>query len=181
MSRSPGTCTTSPPQGQGCPTVNDTHTAWQQAKEAVTGYAVFGQDYTGAVTGSGVDWSYGDLSYVDDLGYTVNTASFGAGAWLVTATDYDGEGNVVRVLDASATATARTPPGCRRRRLTRCPPAPVYNTEVQGRGRGGWCSRAARGSPTPTARPAWSPWVMAPRRRPARTQPPCTTWVRRRH
>ena len=80
-----------PTSGAGLPTVNDTHTAWQQTKEAVTGYAVFGQDYTGAVTGSGVDWSYGDLSYVDDLGYTVNTANYGAGAWLVTATDYDSE------------------------------------------------------------------------------------------
>ena len=120
-----------PTSGAGLPTVNDTHTAWQQAKEAVTGYAVFGQDYTGAVTGSGVDWSYGDLSYVDDLGYTVNTASFGAGAWLVTATDYDGEGNVVRVLDASATATARDTPGLSAAQVDAMSTRTVYNTEVK--------------------------------------------------
>ncbi|MBP6524266.1 MAG: hypothetical protein KA249_02475 [Dermatophilaceae bacterium] len=120
-----------PTFGAGLPTVNDTHTAWQQAKEAVTGYAVFGQDYTGAVSGSGVDWSYGDLSYVDDLGYTVNTASYGAGAWLVTATDYDGEGNVIRELDASATAAARATPGLSAAQVDAMSTRTVYNTEIK--------------------------------------------------
>jgi YD repeat-containing protein len=120
-----------PTFGAGLPTVNDTHTAWQQAKEAVTGYAVFGQDYSGAVTGSGVDWGYADLSYVDDLGYTVNTASYGAGAWLVTATDYDGEGNVIRELDASATQAARATPGLSAAQVDAMATRTVYNTEVK--------------------------------------------------
>jgi YD repeat-containing protein len=120
-----------PTSGAGLPTVNDTHTAWQQAKEAVTGYAVFGQDYTGAVTGSGVDWGYADLSYVDDLGYTVNTASYGAGAWLVTATDYDSEGNVIRELDASATATARATPGLSPAQVDAMSTRTVYNAEIK--------------------------------------------------
>ena len=120
-----------PTSGAGLPTVNDTHTAWQQAKEATTGYAVFGQDYTGPVSGSGVDWTYGDLSYVDDLGYTVNTATFGAGAWLVTATDYDGEGNVIRELDASATATARDTPGLSPAQVDAMSTRTYYNAEVK--------------------------------------------------
>ena len=36
----------------------------------MTGYAVFGPDYTDQVSGTGVDGTYADLSYVDDLGYT---------------------------------------------------------------------------------------------------------------
>jgi RHS repeat-associated protein len=120
-----------PTSGAGLPTVNDTHTAWQQAKEATTGYAVFGQDYTGPVSGSGVDWTYGDLSYVDDLGYTVNTASYGAGAWLVTATDYDAEGNVIRELDASATAAARATPGMSAAQVDAMSTRTYYNAEVK--------------------------------------------------
>ncbi|WP_347350153.1 hypothetical protein [Intrasporangium sp.] len=84
--------------------------AWGQAKTPSTGYAVFGPDYTGPVTGPGVDWSYADLSYVDDLGYTVNTAGYGANAWQVTATDYDtATGAPVRELTATATAAAADP------------------------------------------------------------------------
>jgi hypothetical protein len=80
---------------------------WNQASNPVTGYAVFGADYTGPITGTGVDWSRADLQYADAQGYTVNTATLGAGAWQVTATDYDGKGNVVRQLDAGATNTVR--------------------------------------------------------------------------
>jgi RHS repeat-associated protein len=77
---------------------------WNQAKAPATGYAVFGQDYIGDVTGDDVDWSYADLQYADDLGYTVNTATFGAGAWQVGATDYDVNGNEVREFEAGAIA-----------------------------------------------------------------------------
>lgn len=81
---------------------------WSQRAVPVIGYAVFGADYTGTVskgTGdwAGVDWSRADLQYADDQGYTVNTASYGAGAWQVTATDYDTVGNTVRELDSDAT------------------------------------------------------------------------------
>lgn len=76
---------------------------WYQASAPVAGYAVFGPDYTGPISGAGVDWTRADLQYADDQGYTVNTATFGAGAWQVTATDYDTLGNAVRELDSDAT------------------------------------------------------------------------------
>ena len=80
---------------------------WKQASYPMAGYAVFGADYTGAVSGTGVDWSRAALQYADEQGYTVNTASYGAGAWQVSATDYDSKGNTVRELDAGATKAVR--------------------------------------------------------------------------
>ena len=80
---------------------------WDQDSNPVTGYAVFGADYTGPTSGTGVDWTRADLQYADDQGYTVNTASYGAGAWQVTATDYDTKGNTIRELDAGATKAVR--------------------------------------------------------------------------
>ena len=95
-----------PTSGAGLPDVSaDGVAAWHQAKTPAEGYAVFGQDYTGPTEGDDVDWSYADLQYTDELGYTVNTASFGAGAWQITATDYDSRGNTVRELDAGAIAS----------------------------------------------------------------------------
>ncbi|MFC8503145.1 DUF6531 domain-containing protein [Pedococcus sp. NPDC057267] len=83
--------------------------AWNQRKTPATGYAVFGPDHPvtstspAAITAS--DWPYADLSYVDDQGYTVNTASYGAGAWQLSATDYTALGNISRTLDAAAINT----------------------------------------------------------------------------
>lgn len=96
-----------PTSGAGLPTVSDAVTAYRQNKTPAAGFAVFGQDYTGPDTPTDGDWVYADLSYVDDLGYTVNTASHGANQWLVTSTDYDGNDNIIRTLDASAALTAR--------------------------------------------------------------------------
>ncbi|HET7397586.1 MAG TPA: DNRLRE domain-containing protein, partial [Intrasporangium sp.] len=137
-----------PTSGTGLPDLSDSATgvdAWYQAKAPVTGYAVFGQDYTGTVAGSGtswpgVDWTYADLSYVDDLGYTVNTAAYGAGAWQVTSTDYDtsagaGAGNTVRTLDASAVADveakAGTPDALDAAGVDAMSTQTVYNTEIK--------------------------------------------------
>lgn len=115
--------------------------AWGQGvdehgKAPATGYAVFGQDYTGAVTGSGVDWSYADLQYADELGYTVNTASFGAGAWQVTATDYDTAGNVIRELDAGAInavkAAAAANAALDRPEIDALSTQTVYNDDIVG-------------------------------------------------
>lgn len=75
---------------------------WGQAEVPTYGAAVFGPDHPVTGTPSSADWSWADLQYTDALGYTVNTASYGAGAWQVTATDYDDLGNVVRELDAGA-------------------------------------------------------------------------------
>lgn len=76
-----------------------------------TGYAVFGSDHpVGALVGSeltGDDAQYASLQYTNSEAYTIDTASYGAGAWNVTATRYDGQGNVTRTLDAKAIATIR--------------------------------------------------------------------------
>jgi large repetitive protein len=79
---------------------------WQQASAPTTAFAVFGPDHPVATTApSGIaagDWAFADLQYTDGQGYTVNTASFGAGAWQLTATDYNAQGNVIRTLDERA-------------------------------------------------------------------------------
>lgn len=97
-----------PVSATNLPALSSVDTAkWGQTSPPATGYAVFGPDYTGPVSGDGVDWAYADLQYVDAEGYTVNTASYGAGAWQVSASDYDQLGHVVRELDASAINTIR--------------------------------------------------------------------------
>lgn len=86
----------------------------QQQRVPTTGYAVFGPEayVSGTVTPlptstSGDDlspdqWRYADLQYADPEGYTVNTASYGGGAWQVSATDYDVKGNTTMTLDERA-------------------------------------------------------------------------------
>ncbi|WP_195849169.1 DNRLRE domain-containing protein [Arsenicicoccus cauae] len=82
---------------------------WGQASAPTYAAAVFGPDYTGDITNPGQDgWTYADLSYTDAQGYTTNTASYGAGAWLATYTRYNEQGNVVLALDADAVARALT-------------------------------------------------------------------------
>lgn len=84
---------------------------WGQDAAPTYAAAVFGPDYTGPVpdaltgAGTGIDWTYADLSYTDAQGYTTNTATFGADKWLYGYTDYDQLGNVVFTLDTHATAT----------------------------------------------------------------------------
>lgn len=75
---------------------------WFQAKAPTAGFAVFGADHpvSSATSITAADYPYADLSYVDGQGYEVNTASFGAGQWLLTASDYDGQGNTVREFGA---------------------------------------------------------------------------------
>ncbi|MEU4449263.1 DNRLRE domain-containing protein [Actinosynnema sp. NPDC050801] len=79
---------------------------WNQAVAPVKGFAVFGPDHpVGSTSPSGIaagDWEHADLQYTDAQGYTVNTAKHGAGAWQLTATDYNAQGNVVRELDERA-------------------------------------------------------------------------------
>jgi len=95
----------------GLPDVRATEVAkWGQGKAPVKGYAVFGADRTPAGTTpstvTAADWPFADLQYTDGLGYTVNTASYGAGAWQRTATDYDAKGTVVRSWDTRGIAAA---------------------------------------------------------------------------
>lgn len=89
----------------------------QQQRTPTTGYAVFGPDAPAAAltttTGSALtaeQWRYGSLQYADVEGYTVNAASYGAGAWQVSATDYDPTGNVTMTLDERATRAVLADP-----------------------------------------------------------------------
>ncbi|HVK26230.1 MAG TPA: DNRLRE domain-containing protein, partial [Actinokineospora sp.] len=96
-----------PTSGAGLPDLSATAVSkWNQASAPTKGFAVFGPDHpvtTTSPTGiTAADWEYADLQYTDANGYTVDTAKFGAGAWQLTATDYDTQGNVVRVLDERA-------------------------------------------------------------------------------
>jgi RHS repeat-associated protein len=98
-----------PLSGTGLPDLTsdaagDPVNTWNQASDPVSGYAAFGADYTGPISGTGVDWSRADLQYVDAQGFTVNTATYGAGAWQIAATDYDALGNTVRELDSDTTS-----------------------------------------------------------------------------
>jgi len=96
-----------PVAGTGLPDLSAaTVGKWKQASAPTTGFAVFGPDHPVASTApSGIasgDWQFADLQYTDAVGYTVNTASFGAGAWQLNATDYNAQGNVIRALDERA-------------------------------------------------------------------------------
>ncbi|MCG7323744.1 RHS repeat protein [Arsenicicoccus bolidensis] len=82
---------------------------WGQATPPTYAAAVFGPDYTGDVTNPDqTGWTYADLSYTDAQGYTTNTATYGAGAWLPTYTRYNTQGNEILALDADAVARALT-------------------------------------------------------------------------
>lgn len=81
---------------------------WEQhdAKRPVTGYAVFGAGRTITTSRAGEvpagDFKYADLQYVDPLNQVVNTASYAAGAWQVSASVFNADGNVERSYDARA-------------------------------------------------------------------------------
>lgn len=90
----------------------DTVGAWDQATAPTHGYAVFSADHPVTTTApSGIasgDWQWADLQYTDDLGYTLNTANYGAGQWQLSSADYDNTGNVVRSLTANAINTLQS-------------------------------------------------------------------------
>ncbi len=76
---------------------------WKQERVPTYGAAEFGPDRplntTDPALLTATDWRYASIQYTDAEGYTVNTAEYGAGAWQLTATDYDALGNVVRAFD----------------------------------------------------------------------------------
>ncbi len=82
---------------------------WGQASKPTQVFAVFGQDQPiNGTPGNGDQaWKAADLQFTDAQGYTVNSASYGAGDWQLTAADYDGFDNVVMAWDARATAAIR--------------------------------------------------------------------------
>lgn len=96
-----------PTSGTNLPSLTSSDVAaWSQASAPATGYAVFGADHpvssTSAASISAADWKYADLSYTDAANYEVNSATYGAGQWLIDSTDYDATGNTVRELAPEA-------------------------------------------------------------------------------
>lgn len=55
------------------------------------------------------DWEYGTLTYMDINGRPVNQAAYGAGAWQISATRYDNNGNVTWSLSPANRLQALTP------------------------------------------------------------------------
>lgn len=97
--------------GDGLPDLDKDGVApWEQATLPVYGAAEFGPDHpvtsTDPASLSAEDWKYASVQYTDADGYTVNTAEYGAGAWQLTATDYDKTGNVIRAFDNRGIAAA---------------------------------------------------------------------------
>jgi RHS repeat-associated protein len=93
-----------------------TTAAWGQSLDLPrTGAAVFPanrvptRDSTGAYAPSAADWPFAALTYVDVNGRAVNTGSYGAGAWQVSATSYDDAGKIIWDLSPSNRAQALTP------------------------------------------------------------------------
>ncbi|MFC0675652.1 DNRLRE domain-containing protein [Brachybacterium hainanense] len=132
-----------PVTGTGLPDLSDAGiAAWVKdepgspehaAQKPVNGYAVFSSDHpvTG-LTGSTVpatDLQYASLQYVNADAYTINTASYGAGDWQVTATRYDEQGNVVRELDEQAIRIARSDSALSATAVDALSTQTVYNTE----------------------------------------------------
>ncbi|GAA0939192.1 hypothetical protein GCM10009554_28730 [Kribbella koreensis] len=92
-----------PLSGAGLPDLSAGSVArWNQKATPTNGFAVFGPEHPVAGAPSAADWQYGKLQFTDASGNTTNTAKYGAGDWQYTATDYNGQGNVVRELDERA-------------------------------------------------------------------------------
>jgi len=58
---------------------------------------------------SSTDWPYASIDYLDVNGSQVNHAQYGAGAWQIDTTQYDGNGNVSWTLSAENRDQALTP------------------------------------------------------------------------
>ncbi|MEU4607481.1 hypothetical protein AB0F43_31230 [Kribbella sp. NPDC023972] len=92
-----------PLSGDGVPDMTaGTVAKWNQRAAPTNGFAVFGPDHPLTTAPGAADWPYAHLQYTDAVGNTVNSASYGAGAWQLTATDYNDQGDVVRELDERA-------------------------------------------------------------------------------
>nr|WP_239062711.1 RHS repeat-associated core domain-containing protein [Streptomyces sp. SID13031] len=92
-----------PLSGTGLPDLTGTSVAlWSQKSAPAMGYAVFGADHPLSGTPSEDDWQHATLQYADASGSVVNTADYGAGAWQMTASDYNDQGNIARELDERA-------------------------------------------------------------------------------
>ncbi|WP_182876624.1 DNRLRE domain-containing protein [Microbispora sp. H10670] len=93
-----------------------TAATWSQTTDLPrTGSAVFPawrvppQAGDGSYTPAAADYPYAALTYMDVNGRAVNTATYGAGAWQVSATRYDDDGNTIWELSAGNRTEALTP------------------------------------------------------------------------
>ncbi|HEX3900194.1 MAG TPA: RHS repeat-associated core domain-containing protein [Mycobacteriales bacterium] len=89
---------------------------WGQTNDLpYTATEVFPPDYVpstgsnGDYAPSSSDYPYGSISYLDVNGYDVDDASYGAGSWQISATQYDGNGNTVWQLTPNDRSQALTP------------------------------------------------------------------------
>lgn len=85
--------------------------SWGQTEDLpVTGTAIFAPNKIPAggtpSTVTGADWPYADLAYVDVNGREVNSATHGAGAWQISTTQYDDNGNSTWELSTGNRAQA---------------------------------------------------------------------------
>jgi RHS repeat-associated protein len=90
--------------------------SWGQTNDLpYTGTEVFPPDHVPATGSNGDyaptsgDYPYGALAYLDVNGYDVNNASYGAGAWQISATQYDANGNTIWQLTPNDRNQSLTP------------------------------------------------------------------------
>lgn len=124
--------------GTGLPDLsNGAVAAWDQPTGPTYAAAVFGPDHPMSLNGSGdLDptslsadgWTYASLSYADAEGREVNDASYGAGRWLISDTEYDSLGTPVRQLSTGDIAAIQDGTFYPQDAGT----LTVYNTEVDG-------------------------------------------------
>ena len=79
---------------------------WAQTDVPTKAFAAWGMDYTPANIPVAADFPFANLFFTDDNGYTLNTANYGAGQWLLTAQAYDSDGNPTTSLTAAQTSDA---------------------------------------------------------------------------
>lgn len=90
--------------GSGLPDLtSEAVAAWQQPLAPLRGTAVFGPDAPDTS-----DYRYAQIHYFTRNGTTTNTATFGAGKWLIDSEAYDARGNPVWTLDAHALDIGRS-------------------------------------------------------------------------
>lgn len=94
---------------KGLPDMTTEIAKWSQAATPTWAAAMVGPDkpISAAPAAGSADWQYANLQFTDAQGYTVNTASYGAGDWQLTADDYDSSGNVIHSWDERAIADIR--------------------------------------------------------------------------
>ncbi|MBV9871349.1 MAG: hypothetical protein JO214_12080 [Frankiaceae bacterium] len=105
-----------PVSGSGAPVDMSAAGSWGQSDDVpYEATEIFPADHVPATNGSGdyvptsSDYPFGEIAYMDVSGNDVNDATYGAGDWLVSARQFDGVGNDVWSLSASARAQALNP------------------------------------------------------------------------